>query len=68
MVRANGALFFYQTLAEIATWPKLALPEDVEPYIEQNIKDGADYIKLSQSSTLVVDALVSLAQCMKAGR
>ena len=57
----NGPLMeHYQTLAEIATWPKLAVPEDVEPYLEQNIKDGADYIKLSQSSTLAVDALSHL--------
>lgn len=37
-------------MAEMAMWAKLAKPEDVEPYMQQNIKDGADYIKLSQSS------------------
>ena len=43
---------YHQTLAEVATWPKLAKTEDVEPYMQQNIKDGADYIKLSQSSKI----------------
>ena len=33
-----------KALAEVATWPKLAKPEDVKLCIQQNIKDGADYI------------------------
>ncbi len=55
----------YQTLAEVATWPKLVRPEDVEPYMQQNIKDGADYIKLSQSSTLQAKALSHLSSARK---
>lgn len=39
-----------QTLAEVASWPKLKDPSDAEPYVQQNIKDGADYIKLMHES------------------
>lgn len=39
-----------ETLAEVATWPKLAKTEDVEQYMQQNIKDGADYTKLMHES------------------
>lgn len=55
--RAIALIGQRQTLAEVATWPKLAKTEDVEPYMQQNIKDGADYTKLSQSSKFEADAL-----------
>ena len=39
-----------QTLAIVQGWPKLKNIEDVEPFIEQNIRNGADYIKLFAES------------------
>lgn len=34
----------------MASWPKLKDPADAEPYVRQNIEDGADYIKLMHES------------------
>ena len=39
-----------QTLAEIATWPKLTNAHEVDALVEQNIRDGADYIKMMHES------------------
>ena len=33
-------------MREIATWPNLKTAADVETYMDQNIADGADYIKM----------------------
>lgn len=48
-------------MAEVATWAKLAETKDVEMYMQQNIKDGADYIKMSLSSTFQAFALSYLS-------
>ena len=54
-----------QTMAEVATWAKLAETKDVEMYMQQNIKDGADYIKMSLSSTFQAFALSYLSSAWK---
>lgn len=46
----TGPLTMHQTLAEVASWPKLKTEADVKAYIKQNIADGADYIKLMHES------------------
>ena len=36
-----------QTLAEVASWPKLVTPEDGRKYVHDRVKENADYIKVS---------------------
>ncbi|KAF2753333.1 hypothetical protein EJ05DRAFT_211555 [Pseudovirgaria hyperparasitica] len=39
-----------ETLDEIKTWPKLKNEEDVETYLDSNVGNGADFIKLMNES------------------
>lgn len=45
-----------QTLAELATWPKLATAEDAKKYIQDRVNEGVDYIKLMHESGTVMGA------------
>jgi len=40
--------------AMIARWPKLQSPKDADAFVQKNIEDGADYIKLVQESGSVM--------------
>jgi hypothetical protein len=43
-------------LAEIAKWPKLRTESDVKEYLETNLANGADYIKLMHESGAAMGA------------
>jgi hypothetical protein len=43
-------------LAEIAKWPKLRTEDDVKAYLETNLANGADYIKLMHESGAAMGA------------
>lgn len=45
-----------QTLAEIATWPKLVTPEDGRKYVQDRVEENVDYIKLMHESGTVMGA------------
>lgn len=45
-----------QTLAEIATWPKLVTPEDGRQYVKDRLKENVDYIKLMHESGKILGA------------
>lgn len=43
-----------QTLAEVATWPKLVTPEDGRRYVQDRLKENVDYIKLMHESGAIM--------------
>lgn len=43
-------------LAEIAKWPRLRTESDVKTYLQENISNGADYIKLMHESGAAMGA------------
>ncbi|KAK0507017.1 hypothetical protein JMJ35_010475 [Cladonia borealis] len=43
-----------ETSKEIDKWPKLKNPEDAEPFVLENIKNGCDFIKLMHESGSVM--------------
>ncbi|QDS77108.1 hypothetical protein FKW77_000857 [Venturia effusa] len=45
-----------EMLAEIAKWPRLCTEEDVKHYLEENIGNGADFIKLMHESGAAMGA------------